>query len=105
MQHTIAIAGDGQMALVLASIVAQAGHEARLWSPFPEDAKLLAHTRSNMRLANFQLPAPVRVSANIEEIFTGATVAVSAIPAQFARATWQRIAPNLMRDTGNSWTA
>ena len=100
MQHTIAIAGDGQMALVLASIVAQAGHEARLWSPFPEDAKQLAHTRSNMRLAHFQLPAPVRVSANIEEIFTGATVAVSAIPAQFARATWQRIAPSLMKDTG-----
>jgi len=100
MQHIIAIAGDGQMALVLASIVAQAGHEARLWSPFPEDAKLLANTRSNMRLAHFQLPAPVRVSANIEDIFTNATLAVSAIPAQFARATWERIAPNLMKDTG-----
>ena len=100
MQHTIAIAGDGQMALVLAAIVVQAGHEARLWSPFPEDAKLLAHTRISPRLANFQLPAPVRVSANMEDIFTGATLAVSAIPAQFARASWQRIAPTLNKDVG-----
>ena len=100
MQHTIAIAGDGQMALVLAAIVVQAGHEARLWSPFPEDAKLLAHTRISPRLANFQLPAPVRVSANMEDIFTGATLAVSAIPAQFARASWQRIAPTLNKDAG-----
>ena len=100
MQHTIAIAGDGQMALVLAAIVVQAGHEARLWSPFPEDAKLLAHTRISPRLANFQLPAPVSVSANMEDIFTGATLAVSAIPAQFARASWQRIAPTLNKDAG-----
>ena len=100
MQHTIAIAGDGQMALILASIVAQTGHEARLWSPFPEAAQHLERTRSSTRLANFQLPASVRVSGNIEDIFTSATLAVSAIPAQFARASWQRIAPTLNKDAG-----
>ena len=99
-QHTIAIAGDGQMALVLAAIVAQSGHETRLWSPFADAAKLLNQTRRSPRLANFQLPASVRVSAHTEEIFTDATLAVSAIPAQFARESWQRIAPTLLPDTG-----
>jgi glycerol-3-phosphate dehydrogenase (NAD(P)+) len=52
------------------------------------------------RLAGFQLPANVRVSNSIEEIFSTATLAVSAIPAQFARDTWRRIGPVLAANTG-----
>ena len=100
MQHTIAIAGDGQMALVLASIIVDAGHNACLWSPFADAAKQLEQTRVSPRLAGFQLPANVRVSNSIEEIFSTATLAVSAIPAQFARDTWQRIGPVLAANTG-----
>ena len=100
MQHTIAIAGDGQMALVLASIIAEAGHNACLWSPFADAAKQLEQTRVSPRLPGFQLPASVRVSDSIEDIFFTATLAVSAIPAQFARATWQRIGPFLAANTG-----
>jgi len=100
MQHTIAIAGDGQMALVLASIIAEAGHNACLWSPFADAAKQLEQTRVSPRLPGFQLPASVRVSDSIEEFFSTATLAVSAIPAQFARATWQRIEPVLAANTG-----
>ena len=100
MQHTIAIAGDGQMALVLASIIVDAGHNACLWSPFADAAKHLEQTRVSPRLAGFQLPANVRVSNSIEEIFSTATLAVSAIPAQFARDTWRRIGPVLAANTG-----
>ena len=100
MQHTIAIAGDGQMALVLASIIVDAGHNACLWSPFADAAKQLEQTRVSPRLAGFQLPANVRVSNSIEEIFSAATLAVSAIPAQFARDTWRRIGPVLAANTG-----
>lgn len=100
MQHTIAIAGDGQMALVLASIIAEAGHNACLWSPFADAAKQLEQTRVSPRLPGFQLPASVRVSDSIEDIFFTATLMVSAIPAQFARATWQRIGPFLAANTG-----
>ena len=100
MQHTIAIAGDGQMALVLASIIVDAGHNACLWSPFADAAKQLEQTRVSPRLAGFQLPANVRVSNSIEEIFSTATLALSAIPAQFARDTWQRIGPVLAANTG-----
>ena len=100
MQHTIAIAGDGQMALVLASIIVDAGHNACLWSPFADAAKQLEQTRVSPRLAGFQLPANVRVSNSIEEIFSTATLAVSAIPAQFARDTWRRIGPVLAANTG-----
>ena len=100
MHHTIAIAGDGQMALVLASIVMQSGHNARVWSPFADAAKQLEHTRVSPRLPGFHLPKGARVSASIDEIFSTATLAVSAIPAQFARDTWRRIAPALSADTG-----
>ena len=100
MQHTIAIAGDGQMALVLASIIVDAGHNACLWSPFTDAAKHLEQTRVSPRLAGFQLPANVRVSNSIEEIFSTATLALSAIPAQFARDTWRRIGPVLAANTG-----
>ena len=42
----------------------------------------------------------MRVSDSIEDIFFTATLTVSAIPAQFARATWQRIGPVLAANTG-----
>ncbi|MCE9620397.1 MAG: NAD(P)-dependent glycerol-3-phosphate dehydrogenase [Planctomycetes bacterium] len=95
MPETIAIAGDGQMALVMSAIAAESGHAVRLWSPFPEAAKELEKTRESPRLHGFRLPESVRVGASIAEAFAGATLAISAIPTQFARAVWQRIAPTL----------
>ena len=56
MAERIAIAGDGQMALVLAAVAIDAGHAASLWCPLPGQAPQLARERSSARLPELRLP-------------------------------------------------
>jgi glycerol-3-phosphate dehydrogenase (NAD(P)+) len=100
MEPTIAIAGDGQMALVLASILAQAGVPVRLWSPFAQAAESLTRSRVSARLPDFRLPDSVQVSADVGAVFGDCGLAISAIPSQFARGAWTRIAPALPASIG-----
>lgn len=111
------IVGDGQMALVLADILAttlgdphpgdpQPGDPqprapaARLGilSPFEADARALADTRRSPRLPGFELPAGVEVSAD-PALLAGADLVVCAIPTQYIRATFARIAAGIPTET------
>jgi glycerol-3-phosphate dehydrogenase (NAD(P)+) len=91
VRETLGIAGDGQMALVLATVAAEAGHAVRLWCPLPGQAAPLAASRSSARLPEVRLPTGVMVGdqANMLE---SCSLLLSAIPAQFARDTWKRLA-------------
>jgi glycerol-3-phosphate dehydrogenase (NAD(P)+) len=91
MAERIAIAGDGQMALVLAAVAHESGHEARIWCPLPGAAAPLQSLRTSPRLADFTLPASVAVTEDARQALEGATMLVSAIPAQFADGCWRRI--------------
>ncbi len=100
MAERIAIAGDGQMALVLAAVAIDAGHAASLWCPLPGQAPQLAHRRSSARLPELRLPDAVGVTDDAAAAFADATLMVSAIPAQFARATWRKLAPHVPAGVG-----
>lgn len=100
MAERIAIAGDGQMALVLAAVAIEAGHAASLWCPLPGQAPQLARRRSSARLPELSLPDAVRVTEDAAEALSDATLMVSAIPAQFARATWTRLAMHVPAGVG-----
>ncbi|MGA1267241.1 MAG: hypothetical protein ACO32J_08690, partial [Phycisphaerales bacterium] len=100
MGERVGIAGDGQMALVLAAIAAGSGHDAAIWCPLPGQAAMLRATRRSERLADLTLPASVRVSEIAGEVLRDATVLVSAIPTQFARATWTRLAADTPAGVG-----
>lgn len=100
MGERVAIAGDGQMALVLAAIAAGGGHDAAIWCPLPGQAGPLRATRRSERMPDLTLPASVRVSETAGEVLGDATVLVSAIPAQFARATWLRLAADTPTGVG-----
>ncbi len=92
MAERIAIAGDGQMALVLAAVAVDAGHQVRLWCPLPGAAAPLAASRSSGRLPEVRLPDAVEVTQDADRALTDATMLLSAIPAQFAGPVWQRLA-------------
>ncbi len=91
----VAIAGDGQMALVLADALAFKGIPATIWSPFPQAASELARARRSSRLPGLELHASVLVTPDPEEAFANATLAVNAIPTQYIRPTWKRLAASL----------
>jgi len=88
----IVIVGDGQMALVLADVLAFRGVPTALLSPFPEVAADLAATRRSPRLEGFKLPAAIEVTAD-PACLAQATMVVCAIPTQFIRATFARLGP------------
>ena len=89
----IGIVGDGQMGLVLADALVQRGAEVSMWGPFPETVDRLASTRENPdRLSGFRLPEGVRVSSDQKTVLAGTTVIINAIPSQFIRSVWNRIA-------------
>jgi glycerol-3-phosphate dehydrogenase (NAD(P)+) len=91
VRETLGIAGDGQMALVLATVAAEAGHAVRLWCPLPGQAAPLAASRSSARLPQVRLPEGVQVGDRAD-MLEGCSLLLSAIPAQFARDTWKRLA-------------
>ncbi|MFH1680257.1 MAG: NAD(P)H-dependent glycerol-3-phosphate dehydrogenase [Candidatus Eisenbacteria bacterium] len=93
MRQTIAVIGDGAMGTVSALLLAENGHDVRIWSAFPEQAAETDAKRENVRfLPGFPLPENVRVTGKDEEAFQGANIALSAVPTQFIRAVWGRLA-------------
>ena len=91
----VRIVGDGQMALVLADLLAFRGIDVALLSPLESSpggiAEGLASSRRSPRLAGFVLPAGVGVGSD-PAVLSDATVVVAAIPTQFIRATFGRLA-------------
>lgn len=94
-RERVAIVGDGQMGLVLASLLAEQGAACRLSGPFPDAVARLATDRSSPRMPGLMLPASVQIVSDPAEALAESTIVVSAIPTQFIRAVWQRFASAL----------
>ena len=95
MHENVTIIGDGQMGLVLADALIYRGVEVRLWGPFPENLDELRQSRRSGRLPGFDLAPDVRCEPCEDAALAGATLVVNAIPTQFIRRVWCRLAPHL----------
>ncbi len=106
---TVAVVGIGQMGLVCAGLLATTdpgevpGPAARgdtlsrpvavrAWGHDPEEVGRIAQTRTSSRLENFVLPDSVVVTTSDAEALKDADLIVSAVPVQFIRETWERLA-------------
>ncbi|MFM2165330.1 MAG: Glycerol-3-phosphate dehydrogenase [Planctomycetota bacterium] len=90
----VAIVGDGQMALVLSDVLSTRGFGCVIVSPFEDAAARLERERESSRLPGFRLPDRVRVTAD-HRVLRDAQLVVCAIPTQFIRPTFERMAPSL----------
>ncbi|MCA9282526.1 MAG: NAD(P)-dependent glycerol-3-phosphate dehydrogenase [Phycisphaerales bacterium] len=92
--QSVAIVGDGQMGLVLASILATspAPVAITLWGHDPDEISRLAQTRRSPRLSGVELPDSIRVTDNPAEALASASMLVNAVPTQFIRSVWTRLA-------------
>lgn len=85
--------GDGAMGTVCALLLAENGHGVSIWSAFPEQAEEMAAERENVRfLPGHPLPKEIRVTGREEEAFGDAAIVLSAVPTQFIRPVWARLA-------------
>ena len=95
MAERVIIAGSGQMGLVMAEAVLEAGHgSVVVWGPFSESVEGLRSTRESPRLPGWRIPDEVEVTAD-EGVFAEGTMLLNAIPTQFVRPVWTRLAPFL----------
>ncbi|HYE02675.1 MAG TPA: NAD(P)H-dependent glycerol-3-phosphate dehydrogenase [Phycisphaerales bacterium] len=96
----VAILGLGQMGLVCAAALAGGERPADqgplpgvvMWGHSRDEADLLGQTRASPRLPGFVLPDTVRVAMTDAEALGGAGLIVSAVPVQFMRSVWERLA-------------
>ena len=96
MAEHVTIVGDGAMATVCSVLLIQGGHEVTMWGAFEESIERLLQDREQRRLLpGVRVPASVRLTANDEDCFAGATIVLSAVPTQFMRSVWKRLAPHL----------
>jgi glycerol-3-phosphate dehydrogenase (NAD(P)+) len=99
MSEHITILGDGAMATVCSILLTQGGHRVTMWGAFEESIERLMQNRENQRLLKgVRIPDEVKLTANDNEAFAGATMVLSAIPTQYMRDVWHRLARHLPAD-------
>ena len=95
----VTILGHGAMATVTAGLLVENGHAVTMWGAHPASVERLQRNRDNGRLLpGARIPDAVRLTADDAEPFAAVTLVVSAIPTQYMRSTWQRLARYLPAD-------
>lgn len=96
MAEHVTILGDGAMATVCSILLTQGGHGVTLWGAFEDSIERLVQNREQSKLLpGARIPPNVRLTANDSECFAGATMVLSAVPTQYMRSVWTRLAPFL----------
>jgi glycerol-3-phosphate dehydrogenase (NAD(P)+) len=96
MPEKITILGNGAMGTVCSILFDTNKHPLTMWGAFEDSIERLMQNRENARLLpGARVPDSVRLTANERECFDGATLVLSAIPTQYLRKTWTRLAPHL----------
>lgn len=87
------VIGAGAMGTLCALLLAERGIRVTLWGRSRELVETLARTRVNDRyLPGTRLPDSVRPTCEDSLAFDGAELIVAAVPCQFLRSVWQRLA-------------
>ena len=93
MVEQVAMIGNGQMATVCSVMLADRGIPVRMWGGRREQIEALKTTRENKTyLPGLRIPDRVSFTTEGEAVFRGAELIVSAVPCQFMRPVWQRLA-------------
>ena len=125
----VCVLGLGQMGLVCAGVLAGPGDDSEvgppklpkskgakgsvtpaagpgrpvnvtMWGRAADEGGVLAQTRQSPRLPGFLLPESVRIALKPAEALKGADVIVSAIPVQYIRGVWGRMAKHVPAGAG-----
>lgn len=81
------------MSMVLALLLESQGAKVRIWGAFPEHVQQLIQTRESKRhLPGYQIPDSVQITYEDDQAFENADLIVSAVPTQYMREVWQRLA-------------
>jgi glycerol-3-phosphate dehydrogenase (NAD(P)+) len=90
----------GSWGTALARVLADNGHEVRIWTRHPEQAEEINVRRRNSKyLPDAELPEGIRATSDISEALAGARMALFVAPSAAMREVARRAAPHLEADT------
>jgi glycerol-3-phosphate dehydrogenase (NAD(P)+) len=96
MSERVTILGDGAMATVCSILLTQGGSGVTMWGAFEESIDRLIQNRENQRLLpGVRVPPGVHLTANDADCFNASTLVLSAVPTQYMRSVWTRLAPHV----------
>jgi len=93
-----AVVGAGAWGTALGTLLAENGHDVRIWSYEAEVAAAISDRRQNPYLEGVRLPDGVRAETRLAATVGGASLVVSASPSQFVRRVMAEAAPHLEPD-------
>jgi len=93
MHKRVSIVGDGSMATVCALLLDGKGVQVTMWGAFAAHIEGLIQTRRNTKyLPATPIPESISLTANDATALQEADLIVSAVPVQFMRPVWTRLA-------------
>lgn len=85
--------GDGAMGTVCALLLCEQGVDVTLWGRSVEHVDTLCQDRENKKyLAGFSFPDSLKITHDADDAFHEAELIVSAVPCQFMREIWTKLA-------------
>lgn len=95
MSQKITIIGNGSMATVCALLLESRGAKVTIWGATADHMADLIQTRENTRyLPGYRIPESIRITADDASAMTDADLILTAIPTQYIRKIWNRLAPH-----------
>ena len=96
MALRITLIGDGSMATVCALLLEGNGHDLTIWGHDAETINSIIQTRENRRyLPGYRIPESIRLTTDPGVALHRADLIISAVPTQFIRDVWVRLAPDI----------
>jgi glycerol-3-phosphate dehydrogenase (NAD(P)+) len=92
----IAMIGDGGMGSVLSLLLCEKGLATRMWGYEARQLAEIERRRENVQfLPGYRLPEALVFEARDDRAMIGAQLIVSAVPCQYMRRVWKRLAPHV----------
>jgi len=89
----IGVLGAGTWGIALARVLSNAGHDVTVWSALEKEVEEFSATRIHPNLPGMEIPEAVAFTKSMEEVCTGKSILLFAVPSVFVRSTAKKAAP------------
>ncbi|SDH08069.1 glycerol 3-phosphate dehydrogenase (NAD(P)+) [Alteribacillus persepolensis] len=98
MKQNIMVAGAGSWGTALAAVLADNGHQVKIWTRRQEQASEINHSHTNEAyLPGFSLPSSIQASTDIRVCAEGTQYILLVVPTKAIRDTMKRLKPFIQK--------
>jgi glycerol-3-phosphate dehydrogenase (NAD(P)+) len=100
MYKNISIIGDGAMSSICSMLLSEKNIAVRMWGYDANQLAQIKEKKENFKfLPGYKLPDSLQFEPRDSEIFKNADLVISAVPCQFTRSIWKRLAEHFNVNT------